>query len=121
MAGLSVGSIPQLYRDLYDLICPSSSGDSKVCKNLWKACTKSASLPDASLEQIWVSCDSTHSGHVSRDGFYRSLALVAVAQQGKDEKSLQNYAENGETCLKQLNLWEGGEPIFCESMLGLAL
>ena len=51
------------------------------------------------ISQIWVSCDSTHSGHVSRDGFYRSLALVAVAQQGKDEKSLQNYGENGETCL----------------------
>ena len=70
--------------------------------------------------QIWVSCDSTHSGHVSRDGFYRSLALVAVAQQGKDEKSLQNYAENGETCLKQLNLWEASQ-FFYESMLGLAL
>lgn len=54
----------------------------------------SASLPEASLEQIWVSCDSTHSGSVSRDGFYRSLALVAVGQQGKDEKSLQQYANN---------------------------
>ena len=49
---MRTGSIPQLYRDLYDLVCPSSSGESKVCKNLWKACMKGASLPDASLEQV---------------------------------------------------------------------
>ena len=47
--------------------------------------------------KIWASCDSTHSGSISRDGFYRSLALTAIAQQGKmaEEKSLQYYAENG--------------------------
>lgn len=44
-----------------------------------------------------MSCDSAHSDHISRDGFYKSLALTAIAQQGKvvDEKSLQQYAESG--------------------------
>ena len=57
---------------------------------------RNATFPPSDNHQIWVSCDSTHSGHVSRDGFYRSLALVAVTQQGKDEKSLQQYTGIGE-------------------------
>ena len=44
-----------------------------------------------------MSCDSTHSGDITRDGLYRSLALTAIAQQGRpiEEKSLQHYEDNG--------------------------
>ena len=51
-----------------------------------------------------MSCDSAHSGDITRDGFYRSLALVAVAQLGREpeERSLLHYAESGE------REWEGG-------------
>lgn len=47
--------------------------------------------------QIWDQCDPSKTGHVTRDGFYRSLALCALAQQGKvvDEKSLVMYGEAG--------------------------
>ena len=47
--------------------------------------------------QIWDLCDPSGSGHISRDSFYRSVALCALAQQGKsiDEKSLVLYGEAG--------------------------
>jgi sorting nexin-8 len=94
MAGLSVGSIPQFYRDVYSAMCHGSA--TKVCKEVWMSCLKTASLPESVLEQIWVSCDSTHSGDITRDGLYRSLALTAIAQQGRpiEEKSLQHYEDN---------------------------
>ena len=43
-------------------------------------------------------CDPTGSGNVGRDGLYKSLALAALAQQGKgiDEKALHHYGESGE-------------------------
>ena len=58
-------------------------------------------IPLCSL-QIWGVCDSAHSGSVSRDGFYKSLALTSLAQQGKnlEEKNLSHYEGTGE---------EGGE------------
>ena len=44
-------------------------------------------------------CDPTGSGNVGRDGLYKSLALAALAQQGKgiDEKALHHYGESGES------------------------
>jgi hypothetical protein len=47
--------------------------------------------------QIWDHCDPSGSDRLSRDSFYRSLALCALAQQGKavDEKSLVLYGEAG--------------------------
>lgn len=95
MAGLTVGSIPKYYRDLYALVCPTSSA-SKVCKDVWMQCMSTGSLSDTSLEQVWLSCDPNQSGHVTRDGFYRSLALLGVAQLGKDidERSLQSYEDS---------------------------
>lgn len=46
----SAGSIPQLYREVYSLMCPGSS--TKVSKEVWLKCLKTASLPDATLEQV---------------------------------------------------------------------
>ena len=47
---------------------------------------------------------------MSRDGFYKSLALTGIAQQGKvvDEKSLQQYAENGVDGHVCVCVWGGG-------------
>ena len=44
-----------------------------------------------------MSCDSSQSGDLTRDGVYRSLALTAIAQQGKpvEERSLQHYDDSG--------------------------
>ena len=42
-------------------------------------------------------CDPSHTNYVGRDHFYKSLALVALAQQGKslDDKVLLNYTDKG--------------------------
>ena len=49
-------------------------------------------------------CDPTGSKNIGRDGLYKSLALAALAQQGKgiDEKVLQHYGESGECHLVKL-------------------
>lgn len=43
-------------------------------------------------------CDPSRTNYVGRDHFYKSLALVALAQQGKslDDKVLLNYTDKGE-------------------------
>ena len=42
-------------------------------------------------------CDTHKSNKLGRDSVYKSLALVALAQQGKplDDKVLSNYADKG--------------------------
>ena len=42
-------------------------------------------------------CDPSHTNYVGRDHLYKSLALVALAQQGKslDDKVLLNYTDKG--------------------------
>lgn len=49
------------------------------------------------LLQIWKVCDPNYTNSFGRDQLYKSLALVALAQQGKplDEKVLLNYADKG--------------------------
>lgn len=44
------GSIPKLYREVYEVACLGSS--SKVGQDLWMKCMKTASLSDATLEQV---------------------------------------------------------------------
>lgn len=42
-------------------------------------------------------CDPSRTNYVGRDHLYKSLALVALAQQGKslDDKVLLNYTDKG--------------------------
>ena len=43
-------------------------------------------------------CDPAGSGSLTRDGLYKSLALAAVAQEGRtvEERALKSYQDSGE-------------------------
>ena len=64
--------------------------------------------------QVWGSCDPGGSGFLSRDGVYKSLALTALAQQGKgaDVRALASYGEGG----KGQREGEGGRCVQWSSM-----
>jgi len=66
-----------------------------VSKDAWLRCLRTSSLSSTILQQIWEACDPAGSNSIGRDGLYKSLALAALAQQGKgvDEKALQSYGE----------------------------
>ena len=56
-------------------------------------------LPHSFLfAQIWKLSDPAKTGCVGRDGLYKSLALTALAQQGKtvDESVFKTFGEKGE-------------------------
>ncbi|XP_064406510.1 sorting nexin-8-like isoform X2 [Halichondria panicea] len=91
----AVGSVPGYYREVFVSMCPSGSSgregsSSRVPREIWLKCATTASLPQTTLNQIWTLCDSGEIGSLNRDGLYKSLALLAIAQQGKavDKSSL---------------------------------
>lgn len=88
MAGLTVGTVPPYYREVYDVLSPNRS--SKITKQVWFKCFMTSKLPQSILNQVWEECDPTSSGSVGRDALYKSMALCALGQQGKgvDEKLL---------------------------------
>lgn len=101
MAGLTVGTVPQYYKEVYDVL--SSKNSSKVVKEIWLRCFKTSKLPVSILQQIWDECDPSATGSLGRDALYKSMALCALGQQGKgiDEKMLLKY---GDTELPQPDL-----------------
>ena len=52
----------------------------------------------AVLSQIWGVCDPSGTGSLTRDGLYKSLALSAVAQEGRavEERALKSFRDSGE-------------------------
>ena len=64
----------------------------------------------AILSQIWGVCDPSGSGGLTRDGLYKSLALAAVAQEGRtvEERALMSYRDSGEG-----SRGGGGSPVSC--------
>ncbi|CAF1219463.1 unnamed protein product [Rotaria sordida] len=87
---LSGGSIPAIYRDLYEMI--NLHGLEKLTFTIFVPLFESDTLAQAVLNQIWYSVTKS-SSIGSRNDFYKCLALMALAQQGKtiDEKLLDNY------------------------------
>ncbi len=110
---LPPASVPGYYREVFVSMCPSGSSSregssSRVPRDIWLKCATTSSLPQTTLTQvcptpphthtthslcpvqIWSICDSGESGSLNRDGLYKSLALLAIAQQGKavDKTSL---------------------------------
>ncbi|XP_014207946.1 sorting nexin-8-like [Copidosoma floridanum] len=86
---LSFGSIPAYYRDVYEKISSPSSGN--VEKEVFKFLLVKSQLSSNVLSQIWDLVDSK-TGYLTRSGLYKGLALVALAQQGKQpsDKLLEN-------------------------------
>ena len=48
------GTIPPYYRELFDVLCPGK--ETSVDQQVWKACMKTATLPDTVLEQVSELC-----------------------------------------------------------------
>ncbi|XP_076275606.1 sorting nexin-8-like [Rhynchophorus ferrugineus] len=78
----STASIPVLYRDLYSNF--SNNGD-PIQKEIYQAFLEQCNLESSSLKRIWdlVGPSKESQGVVNRTNFYKTLALVAWAQQGR--------------------------------------
>ncbi|CAH1277511.1 sorting nexin-8-like [Branchiostoma lanceolatum] len=94
-AELSFGSVPALYREVYDIVCPSGQ-ESRVDREMFVKLLMKSSLPKQTLSSIWDAVDNK-SGYLTRNGLYKALALTAMAQQGKNiedgDKILENFGD----------------------------
>ncbi|PSN58321.1 hypothetical protein C0J52_00167 [Blattella germanica] len=88
------GSVPPYYREVYDIISPTSS---TISKDLLTKLLVKSGLPAQTLSSIWELVD-TKQGSLSRSSLYKALALVAWAQQGKQPstKLLENFSGEGD-------------------------
>ncbi|KAL3274474.1 hypothetical protein HHI36_015858 [Cryptolaemus montrouzieri] len=89
-SNFSEGSIPPLYREIFD-IC-SNNGD-PIHRDIYESVLKQCNLEPSQLKLIWDLAGPPQ-GSISRTSLYRTLALVAWAQQGKmlSEKLLENFS-----------------------------
>ncbi|XP_076373078.1 sorting nexin-8-like [Tachypleus tridentatus] len=90
-ADLNFGSVPPMYRQIYDILCPGS--ETRIDQEIFIKLLVKSSLPIQTLTQIWEIADSGQ-GYLNRIGLYKALALTGFAQQGKtvSDKILQNFA-----------------------------
>uniref|UniRef100_T1JGV2 PX domain-containing protein n=1 Tax=Strigamia maritima TaxID=126957 RepID=T1JGV2_STRMM len=95
----SFGSVPQFYNEIYNIICPTSK--QQVDRDIFVKLLIKSSLPSHTLIAIWDLVDKKQ-GYLTRNGLYKSLALIALAQQGKQigETILDTY--NGQDLPKPL-------------------
>uniref|UniRef100_A0A0K8RAZ7 Putative sorting nexin n=1 Tax=Ixodes ricinus TaxID=34613 RepID=A0A0K8RAZ7_IXORI len=86
---LSIGAVPAIYKEVHAILNPSERAE--VDRELYGKLLSSTNLPKSTLEQVWE-LSGARVGPVTRTSLYKSLALLALAQQGKqlDEKSLAN-------------------------------
>ncbi|KAK5612101.1 sorting nexin [Crenichthys baileyi] len=93
MAGeINEGSVPAYYREVYEAIrCRT---DERVQVEVFQRLLQRAGLSKAALSQIAEHVDSTD-GFLTKLSLYKALALIAVAQQGKQPspKLLENYIQ----------------------------
>uniref|UniRef100_A0A1A8IZE6 Sorting nexin 8a n=1 Tax=Nothobranchius kuhntae TaxID=321403 RepID=A0A1A8IZE6_NOTKU len=103
MAGeLNEGSVPAYYRDVYEAIrCRT---DEKVQVEVFQRLLQMSDISKLTSNQIAEHVDSTD-GFLSKLSFYKALALIAFAQQGKQPtlKLLEN-------CIQELPKPQLGEP-----------
>uniref|UniRef100_A0A1A8PS64 Sorting nexin 8a n=1 Tax=Nothobranchius rachovii TaxID=451742 RepID=A0A1A8PS64_9TELE len=103
MAGeLNEGSVPAYYRDVYEAIrCRT---DEKVQVEVFQRLLQLSDISKLTSNQIAEHVDSTD-GFLSKLSFYKALALIAFAQQGKQPtlKLLEN-------CIQELPKPQLGEP-----------
>ncbi|CAG9767171.1 unnamed protein product [Ceutorhynchus assimilis] len=77
---LAIAAIPVLYRDTYK---KCSHNDNPVHKDIYQALLSQCNLDSSQLKIIWDLVGPKGQGTVTRTNFYKTLALVAWAQQGK--------------------------------------
>ncbi|CAN8003012.1 unnamed protein product [Ixodes hexagonus] len=86
---MSPGAVPPIYKEIHAVLNPSEK--SEVDRDLYDKFLTSTKLPKSTLEQVWE-LSGARQGPVTRTSLYKSLALLALAQQGKqlDDRSLTN-------------------------------
>ncbi|MEQ2191526.1 hypothetical protein XENOCAPTIV_029998 [Xenoophorus captivus] len=93
MAGeINEGSVPAYYREVYEAIrCRT---DERVQVEVFERLLQRAGLSKTALSQIAEHVDSTD-GFLTKLSLYKGLALIAVAQQGKQPspKLLENHIQ----------------------------
>nr|CAD7426416.1 unnamed protein product [Timema monikensis] len=87
---LSFGSVPPYYREVYDICAPTGSS---VSKDFFTKLLVKSGLPSQTLSLIWELVDAKQ-GSLPRSSLYKALALVALAQQGRQPsaKLLDNFS-----------------------------
>ncbi|KAG8006821.1 Sorting nexin-8, partial [Nibea albiflora] len=97
-----LGSVPAYYREVYEAICCRT--DERVQVEVFQRLLQRTDLSKAVLGQIAEHVDSTD-GFLSKLSLYKALALIALAQQGKQPspKLLEN-------CIQELPKPQLGEP-----------
>ncbi|CAH1794267.1 unnamed protein product, partial [Owenia fusiformis] len=85
------GSVPPLYREVYEIVSPNQEN---VDHETFVKILKKSGLPQATLAQIWDAVGSKQGG-LTRTGLYKALALTALAQQGKpvNDKILETFSD----------------------------
>uniref|UniRef100_A0A3Q3KYW2 Sorting nexin 8a n=1 Tax=Mastacembelus armatus TaxID=205130 RepID=A0A3Q3KYW2_9TELE len=103
MAGeINEGSVPAYYREVYEAI--RCRADERVQVEVFQRLLQRTDLSKTVLGQIAEHVDATD-GFLSKLSFYKALALIALAQQGKQPspKLLEN-------CIQELPKPQLGEP-----------
>lgn len=89
-------AIPALYRDLYK---SCSNNEEPIHKDVYQALLSQCNLDSGQLKVIWelVGPNKNTQGVVNRTNFYKTLALIAWAQQGKNlsEKLFDTFNGDG--------------------------
>ncbi|KPP69870.1 sorting nexin-8-like [Scleropages formosus] len=89
---LNVGSVPPYYREVYEALC--SKKDERVQEEVFQRLLNKTELPVTVQSQIaeHVKCID---GSLTKLSLYKALALIALAQQGKQPtlKLLENYVQ----------------------------
>lgn len=88
-----IASIPQFYKQLFN-IC--SEDGQPVLHEVYEILLKQCKLSSGQIERIYKLV-GTSEGNVNRTNFYKTLALVAWSQQGKQitDKLFENYVDRG--------------------------
>nr|CAD7263324.1 unnamed protein product [Timema shepardi] len=84
-------SVPPYYREVYDICAPTGSS---VSKEFFTKLLVKSGLPSQTLSLIWELVDAKQGGALPRSSLYKALALVALAQQGRQPsaKLLDNFS-----------------------------
>ncbi|XP_077591265.1 sorting nexin-8a [Stigmatopora nigra] len=90
---INEGSAPAYYREVYEAIC--SQNHEKVRGDVFQRLLESTKLSKAVQAQISEHVDASPDGFLNKLSLYKALALIAIAQQGKQPspKALDNYVQ----------------------------
>eukprot|EP00128_Syssomonas_multiformis_P015171 Colp12_sorted_trinity150504_noHs@23325 len=82
---MSRARIPTFYNAVYSAANPDH--DEKISGTYCYEILTKSGLPKATLKEIWELVDTQKTGSLTKEGLYKALALVAVAQKGGDVQS----------------------------------